>query len=166
MVIKKKDYFSDRVSETLSDMIYYFLDGIEQGYQLLGTDFVNTTTRGREWAKETLAEYRIVRGNSAAFEKVKKNAQPKRKEFDDYYEGHPDFNMHDEPGEDGRMETYGEYFDKVHAQHLKHPKTVWTIVEGEFGELVVIPGLHFVNRYLYFVSKEEWQNENEEYLWC
>lgn len=47
------------------------------------------------------------------------------------------------------FETYGEELDFV-RQH--DPRTVWTLIDGEDGDLYVISGCHFVNRIGYLVS--------------
>lgn len=60
------------------------------------------------------------------------------------------------------FETYGEDFEVVKSYNVKN---VWTILDSEDGELVIIPGLHFVNRINYVITEEEWGYETEEYLW-
>ena len=47
------------------------------------------------------------------------------------------------------FETYGEELEFVKRQD---PLTVWTLVDGEDGDLYVISGPHFVNRIGYLVS--------------
>ena len=47
------------------------------------------------------------------------------------------------------FETYGEERAFVMRQD---PLTVWTLVDGDDGDLYVISGPHFVNRIGYFVS--------------
>jgi hypothetical protein len=47
------------------------------------------------------------------------------------------------------FETFGEELDFVRKQH---PSTVWTLVDGEDGDLYVVDGCHFVNRLGYLVS--------------
>lgn len=99
------------------------------------------------------------------------------KEFDKFYTGNQAFNTERSEGCEGRMETYGEHYERVREQFEKDPHTVWTIVEADdpdsitvedddfFSGLIVIPGLHHVNRLLYFVSNERWTDENVEYAW-
>lgn len=81
------------------------------------------------------------------------------------YTGNPDFNSEGQEGCEGRMETFSPYVDRVQEQFKKNPKTVWTVVDDDEGELVIVPGFHFVNRILYFVSNEEWKDEFEVYEW-
>jgi hypothetical protein len=47
------------------------------------------------------------------------------------------------------FETYGEELEFVKRQD---PLIVWTLVDGDDGDLYVISGLHFVNRIGYLVS--------------
>jgi|ERR1700728_266704 hypothetical protein len=47
------------------------------------------------------------------------------------------------------FETYGEEMEFVRRQD---PRTVFTLVEGEFSGMVVISGMHYVNRIGYLVS--------------
>lgn len=47
------------------------------------------------------------------------------------------------------FETHGEELEFVTRQD---PRKVWTLVDGDDGELYVVSGLHLVNRMGYFVS--------------
>jgi hypothetical protein len=47
------------------------------------------------------------------------------------------------------FETYGEELEFVRRQN---PRTVFTLVEGDTGGLLVISGMHLVNRIGYLVS--------------
>jgi hypothetical protein len=49
------------------------------------------------------------------------------------------------------FETYGQEFDFVRQQHQRR---VWTLVDGDDGDMYVISGLHFVNRIGYLISQE------------
>jgi len=49
------------------------------------------------------------------------------------------------------FETYGEELAFVRRQD---PRTVWTLVDGEDGDLYVLSGFHFVNRIGYLLSQE------------
>jgi hypothetical protein len=48
------------------------------------------------------------------------------------------------------FETYGEEIRFVSEQV---PRTIWTLIDGEDGDLYVVSGLHFVNRVGYLISK-------------
>lgn len=48
------------------------------------------------------------------------------------------------------FETYGDELVFVRQQD---PATVWTLIDGEDGDLYVVSGYHFVNRVGYLVSK-------------
>lgn len=84
-------------------------------------------------------------------------------DFDKKYHGDPDFRS-ESSDMDGIQETYGDELSAVVVQAQKNRKTVWTIVETGNG-LHIIAGLHFVNRYQFFISKEEWKYSNEQYRW-
>ncbi|MBS0206908.1 MAG: hypothetical protein JSS49_28875 [Planctomycetes bacterium] len=49
------------------------------------------------------------------------------------------------------FETYGEEFDFVRGYD---PSKVWTLADGDDGDLYVVNGLHFVNRIGYLLSHE------------
>lgn len=55
---------------------------------------------------------------------------------------------------DGCMfETYGAEYAAVVAAHLKNPAQVWTVLEGDDGELFIGDGMHFVNRLGYLITE-------------
>jgi len=47
------------------------------------------------------------------------------------------------------FETYGMEFDFIRQQDTR---TVWTIVDGDDGDMYVVSALHFVNRIGYLIS--------------
>jgi hypothetical protein len=49
------------------------------------------------------------------------------------------------------FETYGEEFEFVRRYD---PKKVWTLVDGDDGDMYVISGLHYDNRVGYLLSRE------------
>lgn len=57
------------------------------------------------------------------------------------------------------FETYDAEFDfvKEHAEDKK----VWTLRDGDDGELIITAGLGWVNRLGYFVTEIPWENELE-----
>ncbi len=63
-------------------------------------------------------------------------------------------------------ETFGEEFEYVKIKLVvqKLNKHIWTIVDNEDGELIIIAGLHFVNRLGYLITAEAWEDEYEEYI--
>lgn len=42
-------------------------------------------------------------------------------------------------------------------------KHVWTVVDGDDGDLWVLAGVHLVNRVGFLITEEEWTSEQEEY---
>src|ERR1700722_6530220 len=49
------------------------------------------------------------------------------------------------------FETYGEEFALVRRYD---PRKVWTLVDGDDGDMYVISGLHYVNRVGYLLSRD------------
>jgi hypothetical protein len=49
-----------------------------------------------------------------------------------------------------KFETYGEELEFVRAQD---PRCVWTLVDGDDGNLYIVDGYHLVNRVNYFVTE-------------
>jgi len=49
------------------------------------------------------------------------------------------------------FETHGEEF--AYVKRLD-PRRVWTLVDGDEGDMYLISGLHFVNRFGYLVSRD------------
>lgn len=75
--------------------------------------------------------------------------------------------LDDNAAYDGYMyETYGEERKYILEMYNKFPKNVWTIIDNNEGYTGICAGFHFVNRMGYFITEEEWQDENEEYtIW-
>lgn len=47
------------------------------------------------------------------------------------------------------FETYGSDYDAVRKADSNK---IWTEVEDDFGDLVILPGFHFVNRMRYYIT--------------
>ena len=64
---------------------------------------------------------------------------------------------------DGLMfETFGAELDYVRTMPARQ---VWTLVEGDENELIIIDGYHLVNRIGYFITDRPWHgNESIEVL--
>jgi hypothetical protein len=58
-------------------------------------------------------------------------------------------------------ETFGEELEYVKAQPNKR---IWTIVDTDGDDLIILAGFHFVNRLGYLITNEEWSDANEEYI--
>ena len=56
--------------------------------------------------------------------------------------------------DDDKFETYGEELDYVRSVADTEPRRVWTLVDGEDGNLYIVDGYHLVNRLNYFITKE------------
>jgi hypothetical protein len=58
-------------------------------------------------------------------------------------------------------ETFGEELECVKKADNKN---IWTIVDTDGDDLLVIAGFHFVNRLGYLITDEAWEDEHEEYI--
>ena len=61
--------------------------------------------------------------------------------------------------EEGSMafETYGEDLNFVKSQNSLH---VWTLVDGDNGESVIVAGYRYVNRIHYIITIKPWDDAN------
>lgn len=64
---------------------------------------------------------------------------------------------------DDKFETYGEELDFVRAQD---PRCIWTLVDGDDGNLYITSGYHLVNRINYFVTEVPFEGEYHEVPYC
>ena len=62
----------------------------------------------------------------------------------------------------GMFETYGVDIKYVMEMDSKHPKKVWTMVDGDDG-MYLVSGFHHVNRIYYVITNEDCVGESEEY---
>jgi hypothetical protein len=53
-----------------------------------------------------------------------------------------------------KFETYGQELDYVRSVADTEPRRVWTLVDGDDGNLYIVAGYHLVNRVNYFITKE------------
>jgi hypothetical protein len=66
-------------------------------------------------------------------------------------------------GIDDKFETYGEELDYVLKIAYTEPKRIWTLVDGDDGNLYIASGYHLVNRINYFITHNPCELEYEEY---
>jgi len=57
------------------------------------------------------------------------------------------------------FETYGIEIEHVKEVHKKHPNLVWTVIEGDDGELYLATGYHWVNRFGFFITEKPWSED-------
>ena len=89
------------------------------------------------------------------------------KDLDLFFEDYTVVMNHLQPdGENGSwngcmFETYGQDLAFV----SEHPNSkIWTIVDGDFDSINIIPGFHFVNREGYLITKEDCKDETIDYV--
>lgn len=58
--------------------------------------------------------------------------------------------------ENDKFETYGAELEFVRAQD---PRCIWTLVEGDDGNMYIVDGFHLVNRLSYFVTEVPFEGE-------
>jgi hypothetical protein len=61
-----------------------------------------------------------------------------------------------------KFETYGDDLEFVRSVYETDPRKVWTLVEGDDGNLYITSGYHLVNRLNYFITKNPCEFEYEE----
>lgn len=59
----------------------------------------------------------------------------------------------------------GDLYEYQQVQHLPAER-VWTIVEGDDGNLYASPGFHVVNRLGYVTSDTPWTADIDAAVWC
>ena len=90
------------------------------------------------------------------------------RDFDDTnFTGDLNYNYSDDPATAGMMESYNPSHHKVATLYETEPERVWTIIDGECGNLIIMKGMQVWGAFMYFVSNEKWNNKTDaEYIWC
>jgi hypothetical protein len=65
-----------------------------------------------------------------------------------------------------KFETYGRDLDYVRSVHDIDPKRVWTLVDGDDGNLYIVDGFHLVNRINYFITEVPFEGTFLEVPYC
>jgi hypothetical protein len=65
-----------------------------------------------------------------------------------------------------KFETYGEELDHVLKIANSEPNRVWTLVDGDDGNMYIINGYHLVNRINYFITAYPFEGEFLEVPYC
>ena len=60
------------------------------------------------------------------------------------------------------FETYGKDYQRVKRTN---GRKLWTVVDGDNGESLIVAGWHYVNRLHYVITEREWDHESEVYAW-
>jgi hypothetical protein len=58
-----------------------------------------------------------------------------------------------------KFETYGEELEYVLAINETEPNRVWTLIEGDSGNLYISSGFHYVTRLNYFITAKSFEGE-------
>ena len=64
------------------------------------------------------------------------------------------------PENEDKFETYGEDFEYVKSYDKNH---VWTVCDGDDGDLTICKGIHYVNRIYYLITKESHEDDYDKY---
>lgn len=62
------------------------------------------------------------------------------------------------------FETYGKELAKVEEALAANPETVWTLVDGDNGNLYVSQGYRRVNRQSYFITEVPYDPANPDHV--
>ena len=92
--------------------------------------------------------------------------KPKKKRGRDFDEYKPVKNhINKNASFDGCMfETYGSELKHVYKIGKKTEwRNVWTIIDGDSGDLYTIAGFHFVNRIGYLITEDPWESDTIEF---
>jgi hypothetical protein len=65
------------------------------------------------------------------------------------------------PFSDCMFETYGEELEYVRKQKPEH---IWTIMDGDDGNLFIGAGYHLVNRIGYLITEKPWVTGDEQVI--
>lgn len=69
---------------------------------------------------------------------------------------------HLDPNESHLFETYGDELNHVNSYPIHN---IWTLMDGFWGNTLIVNGCHFVNRIGYYISEVPWKDgESHEIL--
>ena len=86
-------------------------------------------------------------------------AETKRPDFDAFCKKYnPALNI---TSETYLFATFGVELEAIRSLD---EKVVWTVIEAE-GNLYLIPGKRYVDRFAYIIATTEWTDETEEYIY-
>lgn len=80
------------------------------------------------------------------------------------YEGDKKFNYTKRKGEEGMMDNEPPHSDRVKELHKSEPKRVWSMLEDEDEEIIVVTG-YKEDAVMFYISINEWQSQDESYYW-
>jgi hypothetical protein len=59
----------------------------------------------------------------------------------------------------GQFETFGEDLEYVLSVYKKTPKRVWTMIDDDDGEIMIVNGMLHVNRICFIITVEDGNGE-------
>ena len=65
-----------------------------------------------------------------------------------------------------KFETYGEELEYVLKIANSEPDRVWTLVDGDDGNMYIVNGYHLVNRVNYFITTHAFDGDFLEVPYC
>jgi len=84
-------------------------------------------------------------------------------QFEAWHNKYQPIQNHIDTNAGDKFETYGKELDYVLSIANTEPARVWTLVDGDDGNLYVTSGYHLVNRINYFITHNPCELEYEEY---
>ena len=86
-------------------------------------------------------------------------------EFIEKYEPLQNPLTQDGPWNNWMFETYGEEHEIVLAELKKKSNNIWTLVDGDNVESIIISGYHWVNRQGYIITKKPYADGMDIEVW-
>lgn len=80
-------------------------------------------------------------------------------QFEEQYKPIKNPLVEDSPYNGCMFETYGAELVVVREQDFKK---IWTLIDSDNDNWYIIPGLHYVDRFGYFICENEWESEDIE----
>ena len=80
-------------------------------------------------------------------------------EFEDFIEHYKPVqnNLSPHAGYNGCL--FADSGDELEYIRDVRPEYIWTLVEGDYGNMCIIPGYHLINRFGYFQSSVKWDDK-------
>lgn len=82
---------------------------------------------------------------------------------DEFYDSFTPLENHVTPDNGKRFETYGPDLAYITLLSRTEPNRVWTVVHDDEDAWYITPGVRYVNRLFFVVTKEAWADPHQDY---